>query len=48
MAHVVNVVQVPDAMTAVGALLLDGSSIVTSRVAVALLPQTSVATSVTV
>ena len=47
--HVVFVVvQVPDAMTAVGALLLAGSVIVTVRVAVPTLPHTSVAVSVIV
>ncbi len=47
-AQVVKVVHVPDAMTAVGALLLAGSVIVTSWLTVANLPQTSVAVSVTV
>jgi hypothetical protein len=47
-AHVVNVAHVPDAMTAVGALLLPGSVIVTLCETELNLPHTSVAVSVIV
>src|SRR5262245_62966728 len=46
-AHVVKVVHVPDAMTAVGAFLLAGSVIVTVWVVEADLPHTSVTVRVT-